>query len=511
MPSKFLKASMIILIGEFVTRFLGFLYLAPLEKINPEIGTVSALLMQPYSFFLLFVILGVSNILIAEFTKYYQKDVIKYKKAFMDGAYYLLITSSLVMVILFVFAGPLINSYAGDVSYTNQLVDGMRILSISVIFFGFNILMKSKLLVHGHYKIVSISYIFEQLIKIFILLGGAIWLYYFNDYPIGISAYLISLSVTISIVFTSLIFLVTAYKYQMFAGFKKIEYQFKFSGLKKLFLLGVIFFVNGLFIVGFQQIDLSNFSNDVLSKGYSISEKNDYLGIYFTWSWKLIMFPVTLGSVLITMMVKHVKLENENKQVVIFNQIFNIVIVYSIIVTIFFLTGGQYFYNWFYGPTEIGVIILMTQSLLIPLFIIRTIMTVYSLIQKSTKIILISTFIMFMVKIILNPILFDIFFINGYIYSSIIAIIISILILLVFDHKTYAVNKKFIYEKSMIVFKMTILLIVSLGFTNLITQVLTSDFFLFSSIGLFIVLITALLYIKYLKIKINQLFKGRGI
>lgn len=468
---NFLKASSILFIGEFLTRFIGFIYLKPLNSIDSSIGFISGIIMQPYSFFLVFAMLGLTNVLTIKLSESYNQPEL-YKKNFINGGLYILITSLLVTLILFIFAPSLITHTSGDISSIlnlSPLINSLKILAFSIIFYAFNMLLKSTFFSQSKYTIVSITYVTEQLIKVGLLLFGCYLLLVKYNFNVEISAYVLSLSTLISIISTTAIMLIYGIKTKTFEHLKiNSKYKFNIKPIYTLFILGAVYFFNGLFVTGFMQIDIFTISSDLQSLGISNTDALAIIGDYTTWSWKLISLVLSLGSVFITVMVKHLS-ERKDKTSSEFNYILNILLIYSLLATVFFLTAGKSFYYWFYAnSTPMSIFILFSQSLLIPFYLLRIQMSVYAITKNRKKSIITSTILLFLLKIILNPICFHFFFILGYIISSIIAISISSLLLIHLNKKLFSFTRKEIFYKLILCGKLFITFISTLIISSVI-------------------------------------------
>lgn len=466
--NSFLKSSAILFIGDLLTKILGFVYLAPLARIDSSIGTIQGFLMTPYSFFIIFSIMGITNVMMYKLGPVSDnKDL--FKEYFLDGAWYVLITSTLITAILIYFSKPLmIEVTPTDITYLPQLVNSLKIIAISILFFAGNTLMRAVLLSRNKVTIISVTYITEQLVKILILLFGCYYYISLKGMSPAISSYVTAFSVILSVASTTIILLAYSIKIKLFEFMDGAKYKWKFSSFKSIFLLGVVYFVNSIFLSGFNQIDLMMLSDSLMNKGYSLGSIENITGIYFTWSWKLIMVVITTGSVFITMMIQQMTIAKDIAQKVnVFKEVFNFVVLYSILATIFFLTAGSDFYQWFYGDDS-GTRILMIQTLLILPIMIRMQLSIFSITVGKSKNVLISTIMIFILKIILNPIMFRLFEVNGFIYASILSIILSIAFMLALDYKIFSYTASEVKNMLNLFMKMLLLYVISFEGSKLV-------------------------------------------
>lgn len=454
--SNFIKASSILLIGEILTRFIGLISLGILERLDTNIGIISSILMQPYSFFLVFALLGVSNVLISRLSKSYDNPTL-YKKNFMDGLFYVLISGIIVTLILNLFSKTIITTsmYNASAVEINAMINSLRILSISILFYTTNMLLKSLLFSQSKYNIVSYTYISEQIIKTALLVIGSYYIIYISDLPTYLISYVVALSTLFSVISTTLIMSFYAYKKHIFVPLYGIQYTFKFKSIISLLALSGVYFINGLFVTGFLQIDLLSIMRDLQTKSNLSFESAAYVSsIYSSWVWKLISLAISLGSVFITMMIRFSTDKKDNSDN--FNTVFIIILLYSLICSSLLIMVGDYFLSWFYSSySPIMYYILIAQSFLIPLYLLRIQSSVYLISENNNNAIFISTFILFILKISLNPILFNYFNIFGYIISSIISLLISFIFLFKLGWSSFKFDKQ-IFKQSITIIVKTI-------------------------------------------------------
>lgn len=497
--NSFLKSSAILFVGDLLTKILGFIYLAPLARIDEGIGTIQGYLMTPYSFFITFSVMGITNVMMYKLGPALE-DKDGYKRHFLDGVYYVLITSVVITSGLVFFANTLMTQATPDgISYLPDLVVSLRIIAVSILFFAINTLIRAVMLTKSHVKIISITYITEQLVKLIILLVGCYYFISIKGYDVSVSSYVTAWSVTISVASTTLILAIYSLKVKLFDFMDGAKYKWSPASFKAIFMLGAVYFVNSIFISGFSQIDLAMLADSLVNKGYSILEAEKITGIYFTWSWKLIMVVITLGSVFVTIMIKQMtQVETIEEKVGEMKSVIDFVLLYTLLATVFFLTAGVDFYTWFYGTSD-GILILMSQALLIVPIMIRMLLSVFEITVGQRRVVLLSTAVIFAVKIVLNPILFNFFEVYGFIMASFIASLISIIFMLVFDHHIFRFSKTE-YLKMLIVFvKMLIVYIISALFARFVHGFDISYFISLMIISIEILVVFGLINIKELK------------
>lgn len=496
---NFLKSSAILFVGDLLTKILGFVYLAPLARIDEGIGTIQGFLMTPYSFFITFSVMGITNVMMFKLGPVLNdKDL--YKKYFLDGVYYVLITSVVITGLLIVFSNPLMeNATPKGIDYLPDLVLSLQIIAISILFFAINTLIRAVMLSKNYVTIISITYITEQVVKLVVLLAGCYYYISVKGMSVEVSAYVTAASVTISVASTTLILIGYSIKVNLFDFMDGAKYKWAPSSFKAIFTLGAVYFLNSIFINGFSQIDLAMLANSLVDHGYSVQEAESITGIYFTWAWKLIMVVITLGSVFVTIMIQQMtRVPTLEEKVNELKSVFDLVILYSLLAMVFFLTAGEDFYAMFYGTRD-GVGILMIQSLLILPIMIRMQLSVFSITVGQRRIVMISTALIFAVKIILNPILFNYFEVYGFVYASIIACIVSIGFMLIFDHKIFQFSKDEYLKICSTIIKMGFVYLISAGFTKYIHGLELGAFISFMTISVEILIVFGLFNIKAIK------------
>lgn len=505
MNKSFLKSSAILFVGDLLTKVLGFIYLAPLERIDPNIGAVQGYLMLPYSFFITFSVMGINNVMLYKLGPV-KDDKNLTKKYFLDGAYYVGITSLAITVFLMLFAKPMMTQLADNLYYLPDLIASLRIIAISLVFYAANMLIRSLLLSRNHVEMISLMYISEQIIKIILLLGGCYYFIVVKGEDIAISAYISAWSVTLSVASTTVLLLIYTFKIKLFDFMDGEKYKWHWKSFKTIFVLGAVYFVNAVFINGFVQIDLTTFANSLEKVGYLTGEIETLVSIYFTWSWKLITLVITLGSVFVTVMLQRVTaVKNHTQKVDELKMVFELVLMYSALATIFFLTAGCDFYYLFYSAPETTAIsnqtlILMAQSLMITPFLIRMQLSSFAITVGKRKIVLLSTALIFTLKIVLNPLFFHFFEFYGYIIASIVATLISLIFMVRFDKSTYQFHRVDLYKYLRICRNMMIVLIISGNATLLIRSLDLGYLFNFTTISIVILGSFSIFNFKYIKL-----------
>ncbi len=428
---KFIKSTSILMVGDFLTKIISVLYLVPLKQIDNKIVLLMTNLLIPFGFFIILTTMGINIVLTSELVKAKTKEKIKS----------ILITSAILMTILMLISCTLMTIFAPTImsaielnqEYVKGLVYGAWALNIGIVLFAITAYMRSIFTATGDYKIISITYITEQLLRVSIVILGSYYLFVINDFNVIYSIPVLVLSMIVSILSTGIVFIIYFIKkgyLKYFKGSFKVE--------KKLFkiLLGssIVFFISGLYATLFDQIDLMLISNQLSDKGYSLLQIENIKTEYFTYSLKIVMIPVTISTAFISVMIKHIADEKGSKAKEI-KKILLISIIYSLIMLLGIFIFGDLGYYILYRemPT-----ILKIQALIIPFYIIKNIISGYIITNKGKKSsIIISSFFIVFTKIIMDLVLFNYFVYYGYIYSSIIALFIGIIVLMIWNKNLF--------------------------------------------------------------------------
>ncbi|WOO86602.1 hypothetical protein RZE82_05670 [Mollicutes bacterium LVI A0039] len=496
---NFLKSSAILFVGELLTKILGFVYLSPLSQIDDGIGAIQGYLMTPYSFFITFSVMGITNVMMYKLGPVVD-DKDQYKRHFLDGAYYVLITSVVITGFLLLTAGPMMESTTPKgIAELPDLVLSLRLIAISILFFGFNTLVRAVMLSKNYVTVISITYITEQLVKLIILLGGCYYFISVKGQDVIVSSYVTAWSVIISVATTTLILIGYAIKIKLFDFMDGAKYKWRPSSFKTIFTLGAVYFVNNIFINGFSQIDLVMFSTGLERLGYGIDEITSLTGAYFTWAWKVIMLVVTLGTVFLTIMIQQMtRSHSMEEKVVEMKNVLDFMLLYSLLATIFLITAGSDFYTIFY-PGKEGAEIMIAQSLIIAPVMIRMLLSVFAITVGKRRVVLQSTLLVFVAKIVLNPIFFFFFEINGFILSSVVATSLSVAYMLIYDRDVFKFTKKEYRGKIRLTIRMTLVFLISAVFSFVIHKLGVSPFTSFMLISVQILLVFAAFNIRAIK------------
>lgn len=463
MKNKFIKSSFILLIGEIFTKLIGIIYLIPLYKISPDLGTIMANLFVPYGFILIFAAIGINNIMASEVTKYYKKNEKRLKLSLHNGLSFVIISGIIATVFLFFGAELLVDFISPKDPYKEQLVDGMKILSLAVVLFAITNYMRAVLMGFGKFKIVSLSYFSEQVIRIILILIGVYYFYIVKQLGLESTIYVFAYATVISILSTLILFLYSFSKLKYTKYFLSTKYFFSKKKLLFITISGLIFFINGLYITAFDQIDILMMFPFLDGKGLDLNKIMDIKGIYFNWSLKLIMIPIGLSTAFVSAMIQNYHTSKNPKADVL--KILKLVYMYSLISTSVFIIFGTQVYTLIYANDSLGINILKVQAILIGFYVMRTMISVYLVIAGRKLKVFKNSILLLILKPIFNLLLIfllgNLLGIYTFVLSSALSILVATIILIAQNKSLFVTPEIKISDFRTVTFKVTLIIIIS--------------------------------------------------
>lgn len=434
---KFIKGSSILIIGDFLTKVISILYLVPLKQINSQIILLMTNLLIPFGFFIVLTTFGTSVIFTNELVR--AKTDERKKEVLIDvGIIVTLLT--IVGCILMIWLSPIMmNIIEVDPKSIEVLINGSYILTIGVILFAVSSYLRSFYMAEGEYKIISYTFISEQLLRVGLILLLSYYMFYINNFNVVYSVYIIVFSIMISMLSTVIAFVWKLKHGKYYLKFKG-TYVFKSKNFKYLIITSLIFFMSSIYITLFDQIDLLLMSQQMLAHGFSIGEIDQVKSEYFTLSMKIVMVPITISTAFISVMIKYLGDQVTNK-VKEFYKVIIVALIYSSIMLGGILVFGPLAYKILYREPTLGII--RIQALIIPFYIIKNIISGYVLTNDGRKITIIySAIIIIVLKVILDIALFSILAYYGYIVASIIALTVGTCYTVLSNKKMFMIQNK---------------------------------------------------------------------
>ena len=452
---SFLKGTIIASIAIIITKILGVLYVIPFYKIIGEDGGV--LYSYAYNIYNLFLNISTAGIPIAIsmiISEYLTLGKLEAKeRVYSLGKKVILTFSIIAFLILFIFSDYFALFFVNGIEGANPISDislVIKAISISLIITPFLSVLRGYLQGHKFISPGSISQVWEQIIRIIVvLLGSYLAINIFNtSIPIGVSVALTG---------------------AFFGGIAAYIYlRVKINKNKKLFetyqdkkkdniknkeiLKKILFYCIPLVMISitndlYNLIDMKLIIKGLYIIGMDASTCELISSIVATWAPKICMIIMAISMGLITSLIPHLIEKYTKKDYKGSNNIFNQAVSTMLIVALPMVVGiiilSDEVYTIFYGLSEYGGNVLVISAIVS--LTVGTLSVMNTALQgfKKFKVVIISTLIGLLVNTILDiPIilLLDKIGIIPYIGTMIATIIgsgVSITINLVYLKKNY--------------------------------------------------------------------------
>lgn len=452
---SFLKGTIIASIAIIITKILGVLYVIPFYKIIGEDGGV--LYSYAYNIYNLFLNISTAGIPIAIsmiISEYLTLGHLEAKERVYSLGKKVIITFSIIaFLVLFIFSDYFALFFVNGIEGANPISDislVIKAISISLIITPFLSVLRGYLQGHKFISPGSISQVWEQIIRIIVvLLGSYLAINIFNtSIPIGVSVALTG---------------------AFFGGIAAYIYlRVKINKNKKLFetyqdkkkdniknkeiLKKILFYCIPLVMISitndlYNLIDMKLIIKGLYIIGMDASTCELISSIVATWAPKICMIIMAISMGLITSLIPHLIEKYTKKDYKGSNNIFNQAVSTMLIVALPMVVGiiilSDEVYTIFYGLSEYGGNVLVISAIVS--LTVGTLSVMNTALQgfKKFKVVIISTLIGLLVNTILDiPIilLLDKIGIIPYIGTMIATIIgsgVSITINLVYLKKNY--------------------------------------------------------------------------
>ena len=439
MMKNLLKNSAVLMLGELFTKMLSVLYLIPLIRINENIGILNATVTIPFGLFVVFGTLGINILLTSEITK--NKDNPTKLRSCLIGALMLLsILSVLSALVLFIFAEPIVRAMISDQTYLNDIVIATRILSIAVILYAITAYLRTVITAFGHFNLISISYISEQIIKVLLIIIPTFILIGKYNMNVGVYAIILSIAIVVSMITTLILYLYKIKKANINLAFISGEIKISNRFLKHMLVGGVVILAASIYASVYEMIDITMMRSYLVDAGVDTTQNDLIRGIYFTSSWKIVFIPISISGGIITVMMTKIGGQTDS-DAHHFDVVFNVSLMFGVISMLMLFGLGEQAFNILYSQASLGIIIF--QALLIPFYITRNVLGTYvvSAGGKQSSV-MISLVIMIISKVLLNLLFMNLFGYIGVVLSSIIAIILSTIYLYLTNTTIFNVSKE---------------------------------------------------------------------
>ncbi len=176
--SSFIEGTIIATLAIIITKFLGMVYVIPFYAMVGEKG--SALYAYAYNIYIIFLDISSAGLPIAISKIIKELNTLKLyeakQRAYQIGKKLVLGISSVIFVLLFLFAPSIATLILGDLSGGNTIEDVtfvIRAVSFAILVIPFLGVSRGYLQGHNVFGISSLSQVIEQIVRICFILGGS--------------------------------------------------------------------------------------------------------------------------------------------------------------------------------------------------------------------------------------------------------------------------------------------------------------------------------------------------
>ena len=516
---SFLKGTLVASIAIIISKILGVLYVIPFYKIIGESGGV--LYSYAYNIYNLFLNISTAGIpialsmIISEYLALNMNDA--KERTFKEGRKVILILSVISFLVLFVFSEYIAMFMVRGVegaSPINHISLVIKTISISLIITPYISVLRGYLQGHKFISPGSISQVWEQVVRIAVILFGSyLAINVFNtSIPVGVSVALTGAFFGALVAYFYLKVKINKNKDLFEIGNKKDKVSNKDIRRKILYYcipLIIISVTNDLYNI----VDMKLIIKGLYMIGFSAENCELIASIICTWVPKVCMIISAISMGLVTSLIPHL-IESYTKKDYkesndIFNKAISTMLVIALPLTIGIIVLSKEVYYIFYGASEYGPKIL-GMGAIVSLWI-GTLVVMNTAIQgfKKFKLIIISTIIGLGLNasldipliLLLNKIGITPYY--GTMISSIIGATVSALIILIYLKTKFNFTYKFI-KKNLI--KMLLPLTLMTLITLLLNYLLGyQERRLFSFVKCFIIGIIGAITYLYL------MYKNKGL
>ena len=406
---SFLKGTLIASIAIIITKILGILYVIPFYKIIGENGGV--LYSYAYNIYNLFLNISTAcipiaiSMIISEYVTLGKLDA--KERTFSVGRKIILTFSIISFLVVFIFSDYLAMFLVNGVEGANPIKDiSLVIKAISIIITPYISVLRGYLQGHKFIAPGSISQVWEQVIRIAIILIGSY---------LSINVFHSSIPVGVAVALTGAFFgALGAYIYlkakvnknkDLFeVDDKKDAISNKSLGKKIVFYcipLIIISITNDLYTI----VDMKLIIKGLYMIGFSAEKCELISSIVCTWAPKICMIISAISMGLITSLIPHI-IESYTKKDYkssnsIFNQAISTIVVVALPLTVGIMILSSEVYHVFYGSSIYGPKILAISAIVS--IILSTLSVMNTALQgfKKFKLVIIST----LIGLVLNALL----------------------------------------------------------------------------------------------------------
>lgn len=470
MASNLLKGTMILTIGLLLSRIIGILYVIPFYQIiGEEYIALYQYAYTPYSIMLAIAVSGVP-VAVSKFVSKYNAmgDYATGRKLVKSSMLLMTITGFLGFLVLFFLAEPISHLIIEDdeaVFSVNDVASVIKFVSFAVIVVPLMSLIRGFFQGYQHMTPTAVSQLWEQIVRIlFVLAGGFFVVYIFN----GTEKTAVSFAVFAAFL-GAIASLVVLYWY-----WKKLKPEFntllnssgKVSSdvsltniYKEMLIYTVPFALVGVINPLFQFIDMITFNSAMSSIGIGGDVSNTLLGMLNFSAHKLVMIPVMLATgfsmALIPFITSYYAKQDFVQVRKSLDQSFQILLFLTVPAAMGISFLADEFYLVFYEVSERGATVLAHYAPVAILFALYPVTT--SILQgiDRQKLIILNLLLGILTKLVLNTPFIKAFETDGAIMATACGYMVAI------GLNLFAIHKTLHYRSTMVIRRITLILIVN--------------------------------------------------
>ncbi len=440
---KIFRLSSIIMIGDMSARAISILYLVPLMAINSNIAALITEFIIPFAFFIVLANMGISTVLTVRIVKYKDADPSLAKTSVIIATATLIITSFILTCVMFFFAEPLVSNYltngVNNPGY-QDVVHATKILSAGVLLYGLLSISRTLIIANGDYVIISVGYILEQLVKVFIILiMSYIFLVKRGDAYFEI-VYFVAIGNLLSMAIVLFINCIKIFRMKYYDIYLKGQAKITIAAIKSLLFASLIFIASSIYISAFDMIDMFFFDDIMRHLEVAPNVAQSIRAEYFGMAKKLVLLPIQLTDSFILVMIKELEFSSNKKKA--FNDVLVLTITLSLIAISGLIVVGDDFYHLLAHIDSVGV--LKVLALVIIFYTTKNIISAYILTFEGFEKALISSMVVILItKVVILFTCVDFFGMNVLIMSSIIALLAGIITLVIVGRRFISFDLSF--------------------------------------------------------------------
>ncbi len=425
------KNTLILSIAQIASKLFGFLFIFTFSKLFGSKGlAIYTYAYVPFSLFAdisaLGIVPGVSKVVSKLRTEEKNEEVSYFLKR---GSLVLLIVG-IVSFLLFFFSINLILKFSLPVNYDIEQIayikTAAQIISFALIISPLVSFYRGYLQGHLRMLSVGISILMEQLVKTFLFIFliyktiGLDNINYIDGAKVALMTGFIATASSLLVLF------IAAFKY-----FKKTT--IKYPVIKSIIKICIPFGLTTIFFSLYQAVDSSTLSRGL--SVFGVENIDEYYSSYLFEVARIIFIPILFAQSLSASLMPEISTAHtegdEAKVIKLSKRAINTVLYFIIPITFVFAFFSEEFYNLFYANSTVGGGVLKQQAILIILFsLYKVLLGIVQGIQKVAFIV-IATLLSVIAKYIMNILWIPTLGYVGAVYSSVIAISICLVAVLI--------------------------------------------------------------------------------